>query len=167
MVAVLVLVLAVAQAAVVRRDPLAPPTPMRLTGTADVIDGDTIVIAGEHIRLWGIDAPEHAQTCALASGAMRRAGERATQSLAALIGDAPVTCARLGQDSYGRTVARCTVGAVEIGARMVADGWAWDYTRYSDGAYTGKEEAARGHGAGVWAWRCTAPWVWRAEARGV
>ena len=29
-----------------------------ITGPARVIDGDTIEVAGEHIRLHGIDAPE-------------------------------------------------------------------------------------------------------------
>jgi len=34
-----------------------------LTGPARVIDGDTIIVAGEHVRLEGIDAPERKQTC--------------------------------------------------------------------------------------------------------
>ena len=33
-----------------------------VTGPATVIDGDTIVVAGERIRLQGIDAPELQQT---------------------------------------------------------------------------------------------------------
>ena len=34
-----------------------------IAGPARVIDGDTIDIAGERIRLHGIDAPESGQTC--------------------------------------------------------------------------------------------------------
>ena len=34
-----------------------------VTGPATIIDGDTIVVAGERIRLQGIDAPELQQTC--------------------------------------------------------------------------------------------------------
>ncbi len=34
-----------------------------ITGPARVVDGDTLEIAGERIRLHGIDAPETNQTC--------------------------------------------------------------------------------------------------------
>jgi endonuclease YncB( thermonuclease family) len=39
------------------------PPQNALTGSVRVIDGDTIEIAGRHVRLEGIDAPETAQTC--------------------------------------------------------------------------------------------------------
>jgi endonuclease YncB( thermonuclease family) len=32
-------------------------------GQASIIDGDTIEIHGQHIRLFGIDAPDHGQLC--------------------------------------------------------------------------------------------------------
>ena len=34
-----------------------------VTGPARAIDGDTVEVAGERIRLHGIDAPESRQTC--------------------------------------------------------------------------------------------------------
>jgi endonuclease YncB( thermonuclease family) len=34
-----------------------------LIGQATVVDGDTIEIHGNRIRLWGIDAPESTQFC--------------------------------------------------------------------------------------------------------
>lgn len=140
------------------------PAQLGLVGAARAIDGDTIEIAGARVRLWGIDAPESDQLCTDGAGAGRFAGEGAQAHLAALLHDTAVTCEALYEDRYGRTVARCTAHGAEIAARMVADGWAWDYARYSDGAYAPEEDAARARNIGVWAWRCTAPWRWRAEA---
>jgi endonuclease YncB( thermonuclease family) len=45
------------------------PTPVRqIVGAAGVLDGDTIEIDGERIRLHGIDTAEDGQRCGLADG---------------------------------------------------------------------------------------------------
>ena len=44
-----------------------------LIGQASIIDGDTIEIHGQRVRLFGIDAPEHDQLCE-AAGSRYRCG---------------------------------------------------------------------------------------------
>ena len=44
---------------------LATPALADVTGTASVIDGDTIEVHGQRIRFHGIDAPENRQLCRL------------------------------------------------------------------------------------------------------
>src|ERR1043166_4043439 len=41
----------------------APAMAAEITGSARVIDGDTLDMAGTRIRLWGIDVPETRQNC--------------------------------------------------------------------------------------------------------
>lgn len=40
-----------------------------------MIDGDTLVVAFRHVRIWGIDAPEHDQRCGRSDGAQWACGE--------------------------------------------------------------------------------------------
>ena len=101
-----------------------------ITGPARIIDGDTIDIAGERIRLHGIDAPEAAQTC-VAGGVTWPCGQSATAALAEFIGGAAVSCRARGTDKYGRTIATCYVQGEDIEAWMVLNGWALAYRRYS------------------------------------
>ncbi len=57
-----------------------------IAGRASVIDGDTIEIRGERIRLYGIDTPESTQLCDL-DGQPYRCGQQAALALADKIGE--------------------------------------------------------------------------------
>ncbi|MEQ8348935.1 MAG: thermonuclease family protein [Sneathiellaceae bacterium] len=135
-----------------------------LAGRASVIDGDTLEIHGERIRLSGIDAPEASQQCQTAAGAAWPCGRRAAQALDARIGSRVVSCQTQSRDRYGRFIATCHLETVDLGAWLVRNGWALAYRRYSTD-YVDEEHAARVDRAGIWAGAFVAPWVYRASRR--
>lgn len=136
-----------------------------LVGRASVIDGDTIEIHGERIRLEGIDAPESRQTCTIReTGAEVRCGQQSALWLADMIGEKPVSCTESGRDRYKRVLAHCTVAGQDMGSAMVEAGWALAFVRYSR-EYEAQEAKARDAKAGIWQWEFVAPWEWRKGAR--
>lgn len=132
-------------------------------GRATVVDGDTITVAGQRVRLWGIDAPESQQRCDRASTAYA-CGAESTRYLAALIGSQDVNCSVKTIDRYQRAVALCTVEGRDIGGEMVSAGWALAFVRYS-GDYVRAEADARENRRGLWAGTFTKPWEWRTGQR--
>ena len=130
-----------------------------IIGSAQVIDGDSLVVAGVEIRLYGIDAPEYRQYC-FRRGRPWPCGIEATRTLRALIASRPVACRAREEDRYGRTVASCSVAGSDLGAAMVAGGHAVAY-----GAYQLEELAARNAGRGIWSSRFETPAAWRAKHR--
>ncbi|SEQ04939.1 Endonuclease YncB, thermonuclease family [Loktanella sp. DSM 29012] len=140
----------------------AAPLAAQISGPARVIDGDTIHVGETRIRLNGIDAPEAGQDCRSAQGFPFSCGSHATDGLRALIAGRAVSCAPLDVDRYGRTVARCTAGGVDIGQQMVRNGLAIAYRRY-DTVYVPDEDAARRSGAGFWSAQMQRPSDFRAQ----
>jgi endonuclease YncB( thermonuclease family) len=147
-----------------------------------VIDGDTIVFNGEHIRLYGIDAPEKNQECEAASapgkgGASQegsepgkgeqtkqewQAGLHAKWALQDLIRSAgTIHVERHGIDRYKRTLAVVTnEQAGDINGAMVLQGMAWAYTQYS-WRYGVQQAMAKSQHVGIWAHDCVPAWEWR------
>ncbi|MBB1178041.1 thermonuclease family protein [Pseudomonas sp. FW305-3-2-15-E-TSA4] len=138
------------------------PSHSGLSGRASVIDGDTLEIHGQRVRLWGIDAPEASQSCE-AGGASYRCGVDAARALDRWLKGRPVNCNPLDRDRYQRIVARCSVDRTDIGAWLVTEGLAVRYVRYAGTAYRKEEDAARAARRGVWQGEFEAPWDWRRE----
>ena len=134
-----------------------------VAGTATVIDGDTLEIHGQRIRLHGIDAPESRQLCRL-DGKPWHCGRDAANALAEKIDRRPVTCEDLGRDRYKRIIARCTVAGEDLEKWMVANGWALAYRRYSLD-YVDQEAEAQAARRGIWAGEFVKPWEWRRGKR--
>lgn len=131
-----------------------------LSGSARVIDGDTLSLAGQSIRLSGIDAPELDQRCGETA-----CGRDARNFLTDAVAGRNVTCRSTALDQYGRTLATCAVDGTDLGALMVLSGHAVAYRRYSN-AYVAQERAARAAGRGVWAADSfDMPWDHRAARR--
>jgi endonuclease YncB( thermonuclease family) len=89
-----------------------------LTGSARVIDGDTIAVGFQHVRLQGIDAPETDQVCLDAQGERWTCGLAARERLSAHIAGRAVRCASRGEDRYGRMLATCSAGVNRQGERI-------------------------------------------------
>jgi len=134
-----------------------------VTGKARVIDGDTVEIAAQRIRLHGIDAPEMRQYCRKANGTWP-CGAEATKALRSMIQDVEVACEERDRDRYGRIVAVCFARGEDLNAAMVRRGWALAYRRYSVD-YVDVETSARSARAGLWAGEFVSPWDWRRGKR--
>ena len=142
---------------------IAIPALADVAGVASVIDGDTLEIQGQRIRLHGIDAPESRQLCRL-DGKSWQCGEVAANALADKIARRSVTCEDLGRDRYKRIIARCTVAGEDLGEWMVAQGWAVAYRRYSLD-YVDEEADAQAARRGIWGSEFVKPWGWRRGKR--
>jgi endonuclease YncB( thermonuclease family) len=132
-----------------------------LTGQASIIDGDTLEIHGTRIRLWGVDAPESSQLCRGEDSLQYRCGAKAANELDALIAKRPVSCTPISLDQYGRTVATCSVGGVDLGEWLVRNGLALDWPQYSRGLYDKVQLEAEHAGRGMWGGSYVEPWLFR------
>lgn len=136
---------------------LLPPETIR--GTAEVVDGDSLIVGGERLRLYGIDAPELDQPCRDGGSC----GSRARDHLAQTIAWRSLLCDKRDVDRYGRDVAQCylarqdsegkPVKGADIARTMVRDGHAMAYrditTLYAE------DEPAQ--------FDFEPPWQWRAK----
>lgn len=131
-------------------------------GRVRVIDGDTIAIADRTIRLFGIDAVEHDQTCRDSAGRDWDCAAWSAAQLTALLDGQSPDCHERDIDRYGRSVAQCHAGGQDIGRAMVQAGAALAYRSFSD-LYVADEEAARAAGRGLWSGTFDRPDAWRAR----
>ena len=103
-----------------------------ISGKCFVIDGDTIQIKGTRIRLAGIDAPELNQPW----------GKAAKYAMVRLCKGEVVSAHLTGEESYNRKVAICYLSdGRDIGAEIIKQGYALDFTKYSNGKYKELETA--------------------------
>lgn len=128
-----------------------------------VSDGDSLHMElpdGERVRvrLYGIDAPEKDQECALA----------ARKKLGKLIYDKEIRVEVLDVDKYGRYVGKVYAGARYVNRFMLKEGLAWHYKHYAadDELLAEAEARAKAAGRGIWATESPCrPRIFRSEQR--
>jgi endonuclease YncB( thermonuclease family) len=132
-----------------------------IVGRASVIDGDTLEIHDERIRILDIDAPESSQTCTHDDGTEWRCGQHAALELQAVLDQQTVTCETERKDRYGRWLARCRAKDIDIAVWMAGHGWAVPYRDCKCEAVRDASEFARRQRAGIWSSVFVMPWEWR------
>ena len=133
------------------------PFPASISGAARPIDGDSLFVGRNEVRLQGIDAPEGRQTCSRGDQTWN-CGEEAKRELTRAIGGEIVSCEVRERDRYGRLLARCTAGGRDVNAAMVRAGMAVAFGGYED-----EEADARSSRRGVWSGEFETPQRWRAR----
>lgn len=88
-----------------------------------VVDGDTIWLKGEKIRLMGYDTPE---TTTQICGGQREVnlGHKATARLVQLLNNNKWKLYRSGKDRYGRTLATLRIKGMNVGNILIREGLA-------------------------------------------
>ncbi len=127
-------------------------------GNARVVDGDSLEIKGEMIRLNGIDAPEGQQKCQK-DGSEWACGRDATRALRRLIKGREVICKGSEFDRYQRLLGYCSAGSVDLNKSMVAEGWALSF----GGEFLAEERIASQRKKGLWAGEFQRPQDWRRD----
>lgn len=88
--------------------------------SATVTDGDTFRCDGRRVRLYGIDAPELPGHCRRGRACTPGDPWASTRNLAGLLRSGSVSCRAVDVDRYGRAVADCSAGGVDLSCAQLA-----------------------------------------------
>jgi endonuclease YncB( thermonuclease family) len=130
------------------------------SGIARAVDGDSMTVAGRRVRLFGIDAPEYRQTCRI-GWSNWACGSDAATALRTMVDGRQLDCSAVDRDVYGRTVAQCRVGGIDLGAVMIDKGFAIALDNAPQ-SYLARQATSRSSSAGIWASQFETPATYRA-----
>ncbi|AEG50780.1 nuclease (SNase domain-containing protein) [Sphingobium chlorophenolicum L-1] len=104
-----------------------------LASAVAVVDGGTLRVNGEHIRLLGIEAPDIAARCRKGGNCPPADPRRSKDSLKHSLRD-PITIIPVARDAAGRTVAIIYAGGLNVSCEQLRKGMAvyrprWDSDR--------------------------------------
>ena len=122
-----------------------------------VVDGETLRLQGQVVRLEGLQAPSRGETCADTAGQGFDCGVAAADRLAHLVANHALVCELHGQDVFRRPLAICEANGKVLNAMLVSSGWALA----SSENFSEAEARARQAGRGLWADGIVPPEEWR------
>ena len=140
-------------------------------GIPKIIDGDSLEINNNKIRLFGIDAPEKKQICKkpyliisflISLGFQKKyeCGLLATKQLKKLINNKTLKCISESKDRYNRYLSICYLKNKDINSWLVKNGYAIAYKKYSK-KYILEEQHAKKNKLGIWKGTFQNPEEWR------
>lgn len=132
-----------------------------------VVDGDSLEINENRVRLLGIDAPEYMQQCEDEKGTSYFCGQEARKFLEKMISDGEqkglkVKCSSEGKDRYKRELSVCVIGDKSLNLEMVKEGYA---VSYKDDRYRKLEKRAKKAKKGIWRGKFMRPEIYRVLQR--
>ena len=143
-----------------------------IQGKVKVIDGDTVKIKNNKIRLSGIDAPELNQLCSkvflslsfISFNKKYSCGKISTEKLTRLLKNKIILCKVENIDRYKRKLATCYKNKLNINSWLVRNGYALAYIKYSK-KYVLQEKEAKRDQLGIWQGTFENPWDWRKNVK--
>lgn len=130
-----------------------------IEGTARVIDGDSLLVDDQLVRLFGIDAPEQKQTCYIGN-LVQACGEKSTTYLADMVHGKTIRCRVEKRDAFERVIANCIWNGRNINEVMVLAGQAIAWPRHSE-IYLPTQNQAKAEKTGIWQTDFISPGEWR------
>ncbi|MFM7557208.1 MAG: thermonuclease family protein, partial [Alphaproteobacteria bacterium] len=121
------------------------------SGKAKVLDGDSIKVGNNEVRLFGLDAPEYKQTCLDQNNQEYNCGINSRDFLQKLIAGKKVRCTYASKDKYDRFLGICYLEKLSINAEIVKNGMAviYNFTESSD-EMNALEIQAKASKIGIW-----------------
>jgi endonuclease YncB( thermonuclease family) len=132
-----------------------------IAGPPRIIDGRTLEVAGQRIRLFGIDTPDLDQVCEH-GGRQYQCGSVARAALWDLVAGLDVSCTLEAEapGPGGSIAAICTAAGRSLNENMVQAGWALADRGATD-RYVAAEAEAKEARRGLWKGTFELPWEWR------
>ena len=131
-----------------------PAYASEIKGTVNVINGNTLEIGRQEIRLYGVSAPDGSQICLQSNGEPKSCVEQARLKLSEYAEKKTVACTPKAKDNSATNesiVAVCHRDQTDLNRWLILQGLAFTDRKYGL-AYIDAEDQARSNKAGIWQW---------------